>query len=184
MTIKEIAKSLQNDKINSEQYESLIRAEAQLIKAAVPHMDKLSLEEIAERRYMQSPAHSQLAALDMAHVASIIMAGGNATYPANGQTVQLAEKVILTGEQLWEYEWKYQNDSAEIEETRRRSEGLRRSRGDVQNEFERLLNGEITVESFWEYVDGIEVYLEQHMYDEDYQEEIGQQIAYPTRQPL
>ena len=180
MNIKEIAKRLQDDKINSEQYEKLIRAEAQLIQKAVPQFKDLSIDEIAERRYMQSPAHSQLASMNTFSLAAAIVSGA-ILLPVDGKTISLAEQVLLTGEELSIYEWKYRTDNEDIERVRKASAGLRLARGDVENEFQRYVNGDITEESFWEYVEGIESSLAQHMYDEDYLEEKSKTLAYPER---
>ena len=179
MTIKEIANSLQNEKANSKQWESLIHAEAQLIKATMPEFKDLSVEEIATRRYTQSPAHSQLAAVNTFSLAAQVVNG--LVLNIDNKFLQLAEKILITGEDLSLMEWKYHTTDEDIERVRKDSAGLRASRGDIENEFQRFVSGDITEESFWEYVEGIESSLAQHMYDEDYLEEKSKTLAYPER---
>mgnify|MGYP003291656400 CR=1 FL=1 len=83
---------------------------------------------------MQSPAHSQLASMNTFSLAAAIVSGA-ILLPVDGKTISLAEQVLLTGEELSIYEWKYRTDNEDIERVRKASAGLRLARGDVENEF-------------------------------------------------
>lgn len=193
MTISQIAERVAAErKLNPKKVAKLLEAEANLIKKAYPTLQNITSEAILNQRYNASPAASTIASIPVIFLATEMtgegydkgtqeaavnflaltsaIEGGDAIYGDEDLEKQLAG--------LGFTEWRYNISPAELAKAASKTKGLRKARGDVEAEFQRLAKGEITVEEYSDYIEGIEYQLEQHIYDEDWWEEVSKE-PYP-----